>query len=208
MSQGCLITFEGVEGAGKSTLLAAVAAYLRSHGRQVLLTREPGATELGQRLRALLLHEVKELSARAELFLYLADRAEHIDSVIRPALLAGQIVLCDRFTDSTIAYQGYGRQLPLSFVTEACAMAQSLAVDRTYLLDLDPAIGLNRAKARGLAADRLERERLEFHQRVRDGFLALAASAPKRVLVLDAAQPQAQVAQLVLDDLRQKLKLT
>lgn len=205
MTRGKLITFEGVEGAGKSTILTAVAQALEQQGYQVLLTREPGATELGQHLRALLLHKLKQLTPRAELFLYLADRAEHIDDVIRPAMAAGKIVLCDRFSDSTIAYQGYGRQLPLNMVMQACQLAQNIDVDRTYLLDLEPTIGLGRTKLRGQKADRLECEQVEFHQRVRAGFLTLAAVAPERVLVIDASLPQQQVLELILVDLQQQL---
>lgn len=200
---GKFVTFEGVEGAGKSTVIAAVRKSLEARGMDVVCTREPGATALGLKLRQLLLHDLNAVSPWAELFMYLADRVEHIDEVIRPAVIAGDIVICDRFTDSTVAYQGYGRQLPLPEVKKVCGIAQTIDVDRTYLLDIDPEVGLRRAKARSQTSDRLERETLEFHQRIRAGFLALAQADAKRFVVVDAAMPAEIVAKTVTADLLQ-----
>ena len=185
------ITIEGVEGAGKSTQAARLADALRRDGRNVVLTREPGGTELGRTLRRMLLDEpVIEPSAETELLLYLADRAEHVRRLIEPALERGAIVIADRFSDSTIAYQSYARGLPEEEVRRLDRFARrDLTPGLTFVLDLPAAEGLARARA----ADRLEREGLEFHERVRAGFAAIAAADPKRVVVLDG--------RLAVDDL-------
>lgn len=188
------ITIEGVEGAGKSTQAARLADALRRDGRNVVLTREPGGTELGRTLRRMLLDEpVIEPSAETELLLYLADRAEHVRRLIEPALERGAIVIADRFSDSTIAYQSYARGLPEEEVRRLDRFARrDLTPGLTFVLDLPAAEGLARARA-ARAADRLEREGLEFHERVRAGFAAIAAADPKRVVVLDG--------RLAVDDL-------
>lgn len=184
------LTFEGVEGAGKSTLIAGVEARLRDLGKDPLVTFEPGDTELGRSLRQLLL-ECAAPAPRAELFLYLADRAHHMASVVLPALAAGRPVLCDRFHDATVAYQVWGRGLDADLVRAAGLFAaEGRLPDRTLLIDLEPAEGLARAAGRG-RLDRLERESLLFHQRVREGYLAQAAAEPGRVLVLDGRRPPA-----------------
>lgn len=185
-------TFEGVEGAGKSSLMAAVEARLRAKGEDPLVTWEPGDSPLGREIRRLLL-EGDAPAPWAELFLYLADRAEHMAKRVEPALAAGRTVLCDRFHDATIAYQVYGRGLDAETVRVASARAAGRMPDRTILLDLDPELGLARASRRG-TLDRLERESLAFHRRVREGYLALAAAEPARFLVLDATRSPAQLA--------------
>jgi dTMP kinase len=180
------ITIEGVEGAGKSTQAARLADALRRDGRSVVLTREPGGTELGRALRRVLLDEpMIEPTAETELLLYLADRAEHVRRLIAPALERGSVVVADRFSDSTVAYQSYGRGLPEDEVRRLDSFARgAVAPSLTFVLDLPAAEGLARARATR-AADRLERESLEFHERVRAGFAAIAASEPERVVLLD-----------------------
>jgi dTMP kinase len=186
------VAFEGGEGAGKSTQIARAAAALRRQGREVVETREPGGTALGRELRRLVLAPDAEVTPRAEALLYGADRAQHVDTVIRPALAAGAVVLTDRYVDSTLAYQGAGRGLPDASVVTQWATG-GLTPDLTVLLDLDPRVGLARAGARS-APDRLEAASLEFHDAVRAGFRALAAGAPERYLVLDATRPPDELA--------------
>jgi len=184
---GLFVAFEGGEGVGKSTQIARAAAWLRERGREVLETREPGGTPLGLELRRLVLDPAGHVTPRAEALLYAADRAHHVDTVIRPALAAGQVVITDRYVDSTLAYQGAGRGLDDARTVTEWATG-GLLPDLTVLLDLDPRVGLARAGARS-SFDRLEAAALEFHQAVRAGFLALAAEAPARYAVVDAAQP-------------------
>ena len=199
------VTFEGVEGSGKSTQIGRLCAALETAGRRVALTRQPGGCELGRTLRAILLSQKSSnLDDRAELFLYLADRAQHVAEVVRPALAAGQVVVCDRYVDSTVAYQGYGRGLDVALLTQLNDVAVAgLLPDLTILLDLDAATGLTRAVARndasGLAQSegRFEAEHLDFHTRVRQGYLALAAAQPARFVIIDAAPDPDYVAQAV-----------
>ena len=183
------ISFEGVEGAGKTTQIARLAARLRAEGRQdVLTTREPGDGPLGAELRRLALHPPMGMvvEPRAELLIMMADRAQHVGQVLRPHLETGGIVLCDRYADSSLAYQGYGRGLDLAEIASLNAYATSgLTPDLTFLLDLDPAVGLARQKERSV----MEEEALPFHQRIRVGFLALAEAEPSRWRVLDSSQP-------------------
>jgi dTMP kinase len=191
---GFFITFEGGEGSGKTTQLTALVTHLRSLREDPIQTRDPGGTAIGNQVRELLLNrENVRMSSLAELFLYEASRAQLVQEVIRPALAAGRIVLCDRFTDSTVAYQGYGRGLDLDLVERLNAVAaDGLRPDVTFFLDLDPVVGLARAAERRAQPrqrrDRLEDEVLEFHQRVQTGYRALAAREPERVVILDAAQ--------------------
>ena len=187
--KGTLITFEGGEGGGKSTQIARLYDYLISQGHAVIVTREPGGTPIAERIRDLLLDpENDSLVSMAELLLYEAARAQHVGELIFPALNAGTIVLCDRFYDSTIAYQGAGRHVSSKDVETLNALATcGLKPDITLLFDLPPEIGLQRAKGES-TGDRIEKEALEFHERVREGYLALADAHPERVHVLDALQ--------------------
>ena len=189
---GLLLALEGGEGAGKSTQARTLAIWLRDQGYDVVATHEPGATKVGMRLRALLLDNTHAgLSPRAETLMYAADRAEHVASVILPALERGAIVVTDRYVDSSLAYQGAGRRLKVSEVANLNKWATGgLMPDLTILLDLSPAAGLGR---RARSADRLEAEPAEFHQRVRAGFLALASAEPDRYVVLDATRPAAEL---------------
>jgi dTMP kinase len=202
--RGLLIAFEGGEGSGKTTQARLLAIWLREQGYDVIATHEPGATKVGMRLRALLLDTAHTgLSSRAETLMYAADRAEHVDSVIRPALERGAVVVTDRFTDSSIAYQGRGRDQPVSEVAGLNQWATGgLQPDLTILLDLHPMAGLVR---RAPSADRLEAEPAEFHQRVREGFLAQARKEPGRYLVLDATRPPDELSREIQDRVRDLL---
>ncbi len=193
------VTLEGMEGSGKSTLLLGLAERFRAAGRSVLCTREPGGSGLGRALRPLLLDCRSSLSPEAELFLFLADRAQHAEEVLRPALERGQLVLCDRYVDSTIVYQGYGRGFDIDNLVHLNEMAiRGLWPDRTLILDLPPEEGLARARGRNarngdaLEEGRFESEALRFHTAVREGFLAWAEKNARRCQVLDAqASPEA-----------------
>jgi dTMP kinase len=200
---GYFVAFEGGEGVGKSTQIARAAAWLRSRGRDVVETREPGGTPLGRELRRLVLDPAGHVTPRSEALLYAADRAHHVDTVIRPALEAGRDVLTDRYVDSTLAYQGAGRGLDDARTVTAWATG-GLLPDLTVLLDLDPRIGLARAGARS-SFDRLEAAALSFHEAVRAGFLALAAEAPQRYLVLDAQRSPDELAAQVAEALAARL---
>ncbi len=193
------LTFEGPEGAGKTTQIARLENALADLGHTVTRTREPGGDAVGERVRDLLLHSGTpgSVGAEAELLLFAAARAQNVASVVRPALAAGRVVLCDRFTDSTLAYQGAGRGLPADVIAMLNAFATGgLVPDRTFLLDLPPALGL--ARQRATEQDRLDREDLAFHERVRESFLVIAAREPGRVIVLDAARaPDAVFADLL-----------
>jgi len=196
---GLFVVFEGGEGAGKSTQVRLLAEALRRAGRDVVVTREPGATATGAQIRRLLL-DGEALPPRSEALLYAADRAHHVATVVRPALTRGAIVISDRYVDSSLAYQGAGRTLPVQEVAWLSSWATGgLKPDLTVLLDLDPAVGLRRAKSRGVAADRLESESLAFHERVRLGFLDLAAAESGRYLVLDGEREPELVAEVVLE---------
>jgi len=201
---GLLIAFEGGEGSGKTTQARLIAIWLRELGYDVETTHEPGATKIGMRLRALLLDTAHAgLSPRAEALMYAADRAEHVASVIAPALERGAIVITDRYVDSSLAYQGAGRNLPVKEIAGFNSWATGGRVpDLTILLDMDPIAGLQR---RARSADRLEAEPAEFHQRVRAGFLALARAEPSRYLVLDADQPQDEITREIQDRIREML---
>lgn len=186
------VTFEGVEGSGKSTQLKLAAARLRARGRPVLATREPGGTRIGRILRGALLPSAhRELDSVAEWLLFEADRRQHVVEVLQPALEKGRFVLCDRFSDATEAYQLVGRRLDARLVRRVDALARDgLVPDLTLLYDLDPGAGLSRAKRRGgRGVGRFERTELEFHEEVRQAYLAIARREPDRVRVLDASRP-------------------
>jgi dTMP kinase len=204
LERGRLIAFEGVEGAGKSTQLHLAASALRNSGHQVIETREPGGTALGVEMRRLLMHvHDHPPQPLTELLLYLADRAQHVTEIIAPALASGSIVLSDRFSASTIAYQGYARGLDLDTVCRLDAVArQGVSPDLTVLLDCPVDDGLRRAHG----DDRFHREQLAFHQRVRNGFLTMAAGDPQRYVVIDATLPREQVQKHVWEGIQACLK--
>ena len=196
-----LITFEGGDGSGKTTQIRALEKYLQQLGHACVVTREPGGTALGNLIRKLLL-EVGDhkIASSTEVFLYLADRCQHAGEVIVPAINAGKIVLCDRFTDSTLAYQGYGRGIDLEWLRRLNdAASGATRPDLTFLLDCPVELGLARtarrqAQAAGKAQeDRFEREKIEFHEKVRAGFLELARQEPLRFRVIDAAKPVEEI---------------
>ncbi len=188
------ISFEGIDGVGKSTQIRLAEEYLRSKGKDVICTLEPGGTELGQEIRNLLLHRKGDVAPRAEALLYAADRAHHVATKVRPALAEGKVVITDRFLDSSVAYQGAGRKLSANEVRNISLWAvDGLLPDLTVLVDLDPAIAAERRKSTGEAPDRLEQEKLDFFQAVRDEFLKLAQAEPGRFLVVDATESPAEI---------------
>lgn len=199
-TRGRLIAFEGVEGAGKSTQIGLAAAFLRATGQEVVETREPGGTPLGRAMRQWLLHDHEHPPApMTELLLYLADRAQHVAELIAPALTAGKIVLTDRFSPSTLAYQAYARGLDLGTVRQLDAISrQGIDADLVLLFDCPPEQGLRRA----LGDDRFHREALGFHERVRQGFLQLAVAEPQRYRTLDATAPASVVTEQVKEAIR------
>jgi dTMP kinase len=205
---GLFVVFEGGEGAGKSTQVIKLAAWLRVHGNEAVVTREPGATEVGARIRGLVLDAGETtVSPRAEALLYAADRAHHVATVVRPALQRGAVVVSDRYVDSSLAYQGAGRTLPPEEIGWLSNWATGgLRPNLVVLLDIDPNIGLARAAARS-AADKLEAESILFHERVRQAFLDLAERDPARYLVLDATLDQEQLAERVRERVSRLLKL-
>lgn len=195
MRTGIFITFEGGDGAGKTTLIQKIFNDLDARGFHVLQTRAPGGTEIGQDIRNLLLHKHDApLSKRSELLLFLADRAQHVDEFILPHLKNKKIILCDRFNDSTIAYQSGARGFPEPLVRQLCDFAcNGLQPHLTLYLDLDPKIGLERAKKAGLAKDRIESEALKFHQKIRSAFKKISKKEPKRFILIDASQTPDEV---------------
>lgn len=186
--QGWFITFEGPEGCGKSTQLRLLASWLLARGVEPIVTREPGGTRIGEQVRALLHNpDHTEMTAETEILLYSAARAQHVAQVIRPALEAGKIVLCDRFYDSTFAYQGHGRGLSMEALRQITTFAtRGLAPDLSLYLDVPPEVGLRRRETGGEEMNRLDRETLAFHQRVREGYLALLKEEPSRWRTIDA----------------------
>lgn len=204
---GLLITLEGGEGCGKSTQASDLAERLRSQGHRVTLTREPGGTPLGERLRQVLLDpqgRSPSLDPLAEYLLFAAARAEVTAEVIKPALERSDIVVCDRYGDSSLAYQGYGRGVNLDHIRAVNEAATAgLRPDLTVLLDLPPEVGL--ARQRGGASDRFQREQLDFHRRLREGYLALAREEPDRWLVLDGTLPASEITERILRRARELL---
>ena len=203
-SKGLFITLEGGDGAGKALLIDRLEQELKSRGLSVLKTRNPGGCPLAEKIRELILHHKQDpATPRCELLLYLADRAQHVQTVLLPALDEGKIILCDRFNDSTVAYQAAGRGLDLKEINSLCAFAsQDLVPDLTLYLDIDPVIGLQRVKKIGNGQDRLESEKIEFHNAVRAAYLKLAEQEHERIKVIDASHPPDAVfkqAQQVID---------
>lgn len=215
--RGKLIVFEGVEGCGKTTQLQRSQQWLVDSGwqsllqakgyvQQIITTREPGGTELGSKVRQLLLEQptAEMMQSRTELLLYAADRAQHVDGYLTPHLSQGALILCDRYTDSTIAYQGYGRGIDLGLITQLNDIATSgLQSDLTLWLDLDAETGLTRTRQRG-SIDRIEQADLPFHQRVQQGFTELVQRHPQRIARIDATLTQAEVAQQIQAVLSQR----
>jgi dTMP kinase len=194
--KGRFVTFEGIEGSGKSTQIVLLADYLKSIGNRIILTREPGGTPIGDQVRKILLDPANTaLDPKAELLLYAASRAQHLYDVILPSIAAGVTVLCDRFSDATLAYQGYGRGLDIEMIRALdCLVTAGIKPDLTILLDIDVARGVARAHGRnadrGLEAEaRFENEELAFHERVRQGYLTLARESPDRIRIVDASMP-------------------
>lgn len=204
--RGLFLTLEGAEGVGKSTNIGFITAHLEENGIEYILTREPGGTLIAEEIRELLLAVHDEpMSELSELLLVFAARAQHIEAQIEPALAAGKWVVCDRFTDATFAYQGYGRGLSLEKIEQLQAMVQgTLRPDLTIILDLDPSIGMERASNRG-ELDRIEQEQQSFFHRVRQGYLDIAKAEPERCLVIDASKPLEQVKLDLLKALKQGL---
>lgn len=206
---GLFITFEGGEGAGKTTLINKIEKALIEQGYSVLKTREPGGSLLSEEIRSLVLShkEGYTIAPTAELLLFLAARAQHLEEKIRPALEQGKIVLCDRFNDSTIVYQGIARQLGQDFVTNLCHLVcNDTQVDLTLLLDIDPSLGLKRVQeayqAKGKeveSQDRIELEKIDFHIKIRKGFLSLANKEPERIKIIDASLSKSQVVDQALE---------
>lgn len=216
--QGKLIVLEGVEGAGKSTQLQRLQLWLQDHPlvqtlqsqehmADIIITREPGGTILGKQLRELLLKsDGEKIMPTAELLLYAADRAQHVETMILPALERGCWVLCDRYMDSTVAYQGYGRELHLGIIDQLNQIAtDGLMGDLTLWLNLDVEEGLARTRKRGVA-DRMELSEVDFHRRVQTGFGALAEQYPDRIAVIDAHPAEAAVAEQIQQVVEQRLK--
>ncbi len=202
------VTFEGPEGSGKTSQVQLLADFLRAQGIAVLATREPGGTRIGDQIRACL-HDVanREMTPQAEVLLYSASRAQLVAEVIRPALAAGQVVLCDRFFDSTMAYQGYGRSLDRQALQQITLFATGgLVPHLTFLLDIDVTRGLARRITNAAEMNRLDLEQIDFHERVRQGYHALAQANPARWLLVDADRPadvvQAELRQLLLPRLK------
>ncbi|MBD6614607.1 dTMP kinase [Komarekiella sp. 'clone 1'] len=205
---GKLIVFEGVEGCGKTSQMQLCSNWLKSLGISVILTREPGGTELGSHLRSLLLEsENKPVAEVTELLLYAADRAQHVEQELKPSLAAGKYILCDRYTDSTIAYQGYGRGLNFKLIHQLNDIATTgLESDLTIWLDIDVEVGLSRKRKDEAKLDRIEQETIAFHQRVQQGYAELAASNPSRIVRVNGSLNKETVHQMIQDILRVHLK--
>lgn len=208
--KGLFITFEGGEGAGKTTLIEQIAKTLFDRDFSVLKTREPGGTALGEQIRDILLHKAEfgPMSPYAELSLFLASRAQHVSEVIGPALRSGTIVLCDRFNDSSIAYQGGARGLGMDSVASMCEfISQGVEPQITFYLDIEAEIGLTRVR-RARGTDRIEAEKLSFHEKIREAYLLLHKKYPKRLHLLDASQPPGRVFQDAMEWIEPWLKNT
>lgn len=203
MKKGLFITFEGTDGCGKTTQIELLKRYLEEKRYKVVLTREPGAKGLGEKLREILLNYDGDVSSNCESFLFLADRAQHIDMLIKPAIECGEVVLCDRHTDSTVAYQGYGRGLDLNQIKMLNDIATNgVKPDMTFVFDIDIETAQKRV---GKTKDRMESAGIEFFKRVRQGYLEIAKSEPERVKVLDATQTIETIANQVKEYIDTKL---
>lgn len=208
------ITLEGIEGSGKTTQINHIVDFVKMKGHEYLITREPGGTYIGEKIRAILLDtKSKHLTPHAELLLYISDRVQHVEEYILPALKKGVTVICDRYYDATIAYQGYARGLDVQMVQKLHELVLEKPIpDMTFLFDLSPEIGIKRAWKRineGLtnrSETRFEEERLAFHQKVREGYLKLAACEPRRFFIINAEQSVSDVKKQIIEILVDKLK--
>ncbi|MBX9876836.1 MAG: dTMP kinase [Candidatus Obscuribacterales bacterium] len=206
-NSGIFISLEGPDGAGKTTQLKLLSKYLDSVNCQYIITRDPGGTPLGKQIRRIVLHSEGDVSPVAELLLYQADRAQHVSEIIGPALKKGLVVLCDRYVDSTLAYQGYGRNIDLGLIRQLNEIATGgLMPELTILFDIDSEAGLSRLHPSG--HDRLEREATDFHTRVRNGYLALAKAEPQRWRVIDAGRAMSAVQEDLQSIIAEKLGVT
>lgn len=210
------ISFEGIEGSGKTTQIQGVYDYLCQKGHDVIVTREPGGSNIGRQIRSILLDSKnKGLNSLSELLLYMADRAQHLDEIVKPGLSSGKVILCDRYYDATIAYQGYARGLDIDLITQLHGLAfADYKPDMTFLLDLPPETGLGRAwqqienGQRTGTETRFEEEALDFHRRVREGYLALAQLEPQRFRIINASRPQESVEKEIVAVLDRALPAT
>lgn len=200
MAQGCLIVCDGNNGAGKSSVIRAIEDFLLERNHQAIVTREPGGTRIGEKIRNVVLDpETPELCDTTELLLFAAARAQHLKEKIIPAIDAGKIVICDRFTPATVAFQHYGRGIPLSLVQSINSFAlEGFSPDLNIILDVDPEIGMKRVASRGEGLDRMEMQKLEFLTRAREGFLRQAEESPDTFVVVDASQAFEEVSRDVL----------
>ncbi len=198
MNSGCMIVCDGSNGAGKSTVIKSINEYLLSLGREVVLTREPGGTEIGEKIREIILSpDTPEMCDTTELMLFAASRAQHVREKIIPSIKSGKVVLSDRFDSATVSFQHYARGLPLSLINTLNDLAlDGFKADMTIILDLDPRVGLERVNMRGNGLDRLEMEELEFLDKARNGYLEQASKDPARFAIVDASQPL----EVVLED--------
>ncbi len=209
------ITFEGIEGSGKTTQIDIMIRFLSSKGLACIGTREPGDTFIGKKIRSILLNpEHTELVSQAELFLYAADRAQHVSERIRPALSEGKIVICDRFSDATLAYQGYARGIDLSLIQQINSIVlEGLKPDITFLFDLSPEEGLKRAWSqinggnRDETETRFENEKIAFHEKVRRGYLSIAEKEQERFIIIDAMKSREDVTRQMINTLSERMTL-
>lgn len=194
MNKGLFITLEGPDGSGKTTQIKFIEDYFRAKNLDVIISREPGGTEIGERLRDILLnYSDGNMADLTEALIFAAARAQHVAEKIRPAIEEGRILVCDRFVDSSIAYQGFGRELGDLVKTLNIIAIDGVMPDITFLLDLDPATGMKRIESGRGGTDRLEREKIDFHKRVRDGYMQLAAEYPARIKIIEAGRDPVDV---------------
>jgi dTMP kinase len=204
--QGKFIVFEGVEGCGKTTQIQLTSEWLLSLDIPVIVTREPGGTDLGKHLRSLLLEASNKIDPRTELLLYAADRAQHVEQKLKPNLAVGKYILCDRFIYSTIAYQGYGRGLDMELINQLNTIATAgLNTDLVLWFDLDVETGLARKRKSGEAADRIEQEKIDFHHRVQQGYTSLAGIYPEKIVKIDANQDKGTINEIIQQIFTQRL---
>jgi len=197
------ITFEGPEGSGKSTQIKKLLERLEQENIPYKKTFEPGGTPLGQEIRKLLLHRPEPMAERAELFLYAADRAEHVKNIIRPALERGEIVVCDRYYHSTMAYQGYGRGISTKLIRDIMDIAiDDVEPDRVFLIDIPVEEGFKRIKSSGRVRDRIESEAITFHQKLREGYLDMAKKEPERFVVMDGTESPDDIHRFIWEEVR------